>query len=90
MSYRTQALLAQDQNIIQRITACASTQGIRDPQQWAWSRAWEFSAEPGWDDAYSYALNVGKTEPGNEEGVITDGMILASVQALRATEAPTS
>lgn len=81
MSYRTQALLASDVNLIARVTACAATQNVEGPLRWAWEHNWKLSSEPGWDAAYSYALNVGTVDPGNAEGVITDGMILSSVQA---------
>ena len=91
MSYRTQALLAVDEHIIDRVTACASTQGRQAPQRFAYEHAWKLSAEPGWDAAYAYALNAGTVDPGNAESVITDGMILSAVQAIIAAEAaPTS
>ena len=86
MSYRTQALLANDTHVIDRVTACAATQGIDSPQRWAWDHAWALSSEPGWDAAYAYGINAGKPAPGNDEGVITDGMILASVQAFLNAE----
>ncbi|WP_157992984.1 hypothetical protein [Leucobacter luti] len=41
------------------------------------------SAQPGWDAAYASALAAGNEEPGADPGVITDGMILAAVRALR-------
>lgn len=86
MSYRTQAALARDQHIVERVTACAATQEIPNPSQWAWSHQWTFSAQPGWDAAYAYAVNTGVVDPGNSESVITDGMILSAVQAVRADE----
>lgn len=86
MSYLTQAKLAADQTIILRTTACAVSEGIRDPGFWAQQKAWQLSAQPNWDSAYASALAVKNPMPGADEGVITDGMILAAVQALRAEE----
>lgn len=83
VSYATQALLAQDIDMRFRIAACAATQGVADtPLYWADAHAWQLAAAPGWDDAYAYALNLGNPRPGNDGGVITDGMILAAVQPL--------
>lgn len=80
MSYRTQAILAQDFHLQQRIQACAATQGILNAPEWAATHMWALSAAPGWDAAYTSALAAGLEEPGNEEAVITDGMILSAVQ----------
>ena len=40
------------------------------------------AASPGFADAYEYALNTDVERPGNDPAVITDGQILAAVQAL--------
>lgn len=86
MSYYTQALLAQDQDIILRCTAAAAREGIPDPAYWAQTRLWQLSAQPGWDDAYASALASKVENPGRDEGVITDHMILSAVQALKLPE----
>lgn len=83
MSYLIQSSLANDQTIMLRVTACAASQGIADPSFWAQSHMWQLSAEPGWVDVYKYAVDSGDTEPGANEGAVTDGMILAAVQALQ-------
>jgi hypothetical protein len=80
-------MLAGDTHIIARVTACASTQGCTEPLRFAWEHAWKLSAEPGWDAAYAYAISANVPDPGNDEGCITDGMILSAVQALLAAEA---
>lgn len=80
--------MANDLHIVDRVTACASTQGITDPQRFAWEHSWKLSASPGWDAAYSYAITANVPNPGNDEGCITDGMILSAVQALIAAETP--
>jgi hypothetical protein len=87
MSYKTQALLAKDDQLLARATACAATEGIFEPAQWAYAHRWQLSAEPGWDAAYSYAVTANVPNPGNDEGCITDGMILTSVQAMVNAEA---
>lgn len=87
MSYKTQALLAKDEKLLDRVTACAATEDIFEPAQWAYAHRWQLSAEPGWDAAYAYAINAAIPNPGNDEGVITDGMILSSVQAMVTAEA---
>lgn len=82
MSYLMQAKLAGDQTILARVTACAATEGVTDPQGWAYQRQWELSAQPGWVDAYASAVASGDSEPGANEAAITDGMILSAVQSI--------
>jgi hypothetical protein len=83
MSYKTQAKLADDLEIRARITACVATEGEKEPQRWVTENKWLLSAQPGWDAAYAYAITAGNNHPGDDEGVITDGMILSAVQAIR-------
>ena len=87
MSFRTQATLADDYFLQRRIAACAALEGIPHPMEWTQERAWTLSAQPGWDAAYETAVQVGNTAPGSMETVITDGMILAAVQALKSSNA---
>lgn len=82
MSYNTQAALAVDPDIRNRVAACAATQGMPSPVQWADTYLWRLSGSPGWDDAYAYAVASDNARPGYDEAVITDGMILAAVQAV--------
>lgn len=83
LSYLSQAKLAADQTIILRVTACAVSEGVSDPGYWAQAHAWQFSAQPGWSEAYA---DSSKEEPGADEDAITDQMILSAVQSLRAAE----
>ena len=46
------------------------------------SLRWEVSAKSDIEAAYASALAAGNENPGGDEGVITDGMILAAVQSL--------
>lgn len=82
MSYSTQAKMARDQQLLDRVTACAATQNIQEPTTWAYSKQWALSAEPGWDDAYAYALQNDNRSPGEDPAVISDGMILSAVQSM--------
>lgn len=84
MSYYAQSRLAKDETLFDRVAACAASEQIPNPQGWAWSLVWQFSAQPGWADAYSYAIATGVENPGREESVISDGQILAAVQALNS------
>lgn len=84
MSYWTQAVIAADQDLLLRATACTAREGIANPQGWAYAFAWELSAQPGWVEAYASAIAGSVEMPGRDESVITDGMILAAVQALSA------
>lgn len=83
MSFRNQANLSDDYHLHRRITACAAKEGIPNPEAWVRERVWMLSAQPGWSAAYASAAVGGNTTPGNSEDVITDGMILAAVQAIK-------
>lgn len=76
--------MARDNALLLRIAACAATQAVENPERWAWDQSWAFSAQPGWDAAYTYALNSGNESPGDDEGVITDAMILSACQAIHS------
>lgn len=82
MSYLVQSDLAEDAYLTRRIAACAATQRITNPEAWAREHRWELSSQPGWVDAYKYAIDSGDEEPGANEGAVTDGMILSAVQLL--------
>jgi hypothetical protein len=85
MSYSTQAKLARDQDVLERVTACAASLGIKNPTEWVWSIQWVWSAQAGWDQAYSDALTAGKSQPGLDEDIITDEMILIAVNGVLAS-----
>ena len=90
MSYSTQARLAQDTDLLERVAACAATQNIHPPVSWAYDRQWQLSAQPGWDAAYAYAIAANVEFPGAQGTVITDAMILSGVQAIVNAEATPS
>lgn len=83
MSYSTLALMAKDADFQDRITACVATQGIRDAERWATDNRWAIAGQPGFDEAYSYALNIGTiAAPGRDVSVISDTQLLSAVQLL--------
>ena len=84
MSYNTMYQMAADQSLRNRVAACAAQEGIPNPESWAQQNSLVWAGAPGWDEAYWYALNTGNESPGGDEGVITDAMILAQVQAMTA------
>lgn len=85
MSYNTVSAMAYDGHLLQRVTACAALEETPSPVQWASERGWQFAAQPGWAAAYASAIATGTTDPGKDEAVITDAMILSAVQSLRST-----
>jgi hypothetical protein len=62
------------------------TSPANDPLSWVGRNRYVWAASPGWGEAWTYALNTHSDEPdydpAKDEGVITDGMILSTVQAL--------
>lgn len=95
MSYLIQAEVAEDGSLWRRATACAASEGVNSPGEWASEHRWALSAQPGWVAAFASAAAARAAwtpeseterppEPGANEAAITDGMILAAVQALVA------
>ena len=84
MSYNSIADVAHSSTLRERIAACAADEGITDPHptEWADHHQWRLAASPGWGDAWAYALASDTADPGADEGVINDSMILAAVQAI--------
>lgn len=82
MSYANIVSAARSQSLIDRVTACAAQQHLGMPERWAKDNAWQVAAQPGWGDAWASAVASGIEDPGADEGVITDPMILSAVQTL--------
>lgn len=85
MAYSDIALLSADFDFISRTRACASTEGVADPVQWASDHQWQMAGTPGFGEKYASALAANVPRPGNDPSVISDGDILAAVQALEAS-----
>lgn len=91
MSYLTQSEIAANPAMLARVAQCAAQQGEENPDGWANTNRREWAAAPGWDAAWesagvSHPPVEGEPpyDPGVDEGVITDGMILSQVQSMRA------
>ena len=82
MSYAGIHAMQANPSLRARITACA----VQEGKTWAQISAPEFfyklAASPGWAAAWASAEAGSVPDPGADPGVITDGMILAAVQAL--------
>lgn len=86
MSYFDIATLGADTDFQARVAACYAIEtlvgeGIH-PGQWAIDHSWDMAAQPGFGDAYAYALASDNLTPGRDPAVITDAQILAAVQNL--------
>jgi hypothetical protein len=59
-------------------------------QEWVNQYKYVWASSPSWGEAWTYALETHTDdpdyEPGQDEAVITDGMILSTVQALAGPE----
>jgi hypothetical protein len=88
MSYFDVNLLANNQDFMNRSVACAATEQIPDPFNWALAHRFEIAAAPGFGADYASALAADPPVqfPGRDESVISDGELLGSVQAVRAAE----
>jgi hypothetical protein len=89
MSYRTVADMAENFALNRRLTAGAAKENIDEPQAWVQVYRWELASQPGWDAAWDSAVAGGVNDPGTDEAVITDAMILSGVQAVYAANPPT-
>lgn len=86
MSYSSIRDIATDGSLMGRITAAAASEGIENPDSWVAARMWKFAAQPTWGDKWSYASDSWQVNANPDYGirtdVISDGDILAAVQAL--------
>lgn len=83
MSYLTQSEIAFNESMSNRVTQGAVTEGR--PEQWAYNTRRQWASAPGWDDAWESARVAHPEEdydPGADEAVITDGMILSQIQSM--------
>ena len=76
--------LRMDEAIKRRVIACAALEGQFQPGQWWETNGWQVVARTDWANAWAYAVATGNTGPGGDPAVVTDGMILAAVQAVRS------
>ena len=86
MSYLTQAEIANNGSMNNRVAQAATEEGKGDGDAWAAQNRRAWAAAPGWDDAWesSRASHPDEPEydPGADEAVVTDGMILSQIQSM--------
>lgn len=82
MAYSDIALLSSDSDFIMRVSACAATESIAEPNRWAMDHQWQMAAVPTFGEKYAYAIATGVARPGNDQSVIGDGEILSAVQSM--------
>jgi hypothetical protein len=85
MSYLNIAEITQSESLRQRLHAAAAEEGKGapdGPEVWVASHIWQIASSPGWGAAWGSALAGGVTDPGMNEAVISDAMILAVVQPM--------
>ena len=98
MAYLDQSEIAANNAMLQRVSQCAAEQGETAPDDWANINRRIWAAAPGWAAAWAYAQathppdpdkpDAPAYDPGADETVITDDMILSQVQAMREQAAP--
>ena len=86
MSYSTITQCVNDQAFTARVTACIAQEQLAKgevPSPWGFtsSFAWAVASASDVEAAYASALAAQNPNPGGDESVITDSMILAHVQA---------
>lgn len=84
MSYMTLAKMVRDPDLIERITACAASLRLENPDSVARANMWEFVITEGWAAKFAASTN---SKPGSDEKAITDEMILSAVQKSTQEEA---
>jgi hypothetical protein len=86
MAYYDVYRLRSDVDFMARVAACYAIErqlGVGlDPGEWSQVHAWEMAAQPGFGDAYAYAIASDNETPGRDPAVVTDEQILAAVQAI--------
>lgn len=92
MTYLTQNEIANSRGMLDRVAQAAAQEDVSsDPDRWTYENRRDWAAAPGWDAAWeSYKVahppvgGEAPLDPGLDEGVITDGMILSQVQAMES------
>jgi hypothetical protein len=89
MAYSDIAAITMDSDFRLRVAACVAEQQQAgetydpiDPLVWADANRWAMAGAPGFGNAYASAVAAGVSRPGNDPAVISDGQILAQVQAV--------
>jgi hypothetical protein len=92
MTYKAVADIVESPSLLRREHAALAKEGIDPPEQWQYVHRWELASSPGWDAAWDSALAAHPDDPdydpGDDPGVITDGMILSAIQGIIQAEKP--
>lgn len=88
MSYATIYQCANDQALQNRVTAACAQEGASFAPSAMTNIIWDVAAASDIEAAYASALAAGNPNPGGDESVITDGMILSATQAALAELPP--
>lgn len=81
MSYNTIYKCAYDQPFRNRVSSCVAQEGSASPELVMGQLIWPIASRTDIEAAYASALAAGNPNPGGDEAVITDQMILSAVQA---------
>ena len=84
MTYWDVANLSDDPDFRARCTAALATEQHPTPEQQAYAWRWQYAGQPGFGDAYAYAVQTGVQNPGRDPAVITDAQILSATGVLMA------
>lgn len=88
MTYLVQSRIAENYAMLDRVAQCATQEDGVDGEAWTQTNRRAWAAAPGWDAAWASALashdDDTTYDPGADEAVITDEMILAQVQLMTA------
>jgi len=84
MSYSTINICAADEAFRGRLTAALADEGETNPQAHVYDVLWFVCSRDDIEAAYASALAAGNENPGGDESVISDQMILSAVQAAPA------
>lgn len=85
MSYNDIADMVESGRLTRRIVSCAWQENAADPGVWVYSNIGHLVSHTDWETAWASARVADNTDPGGDESVITDAMILSSVQAQLGT-----
>jgi hypothetical protein len=81
--YSTIAAMAYDSALFNRcVAAAAEEQKTKPYESWVADNRWDLASSPGWWEAWESAVASGNPSPGDDPTVITDEMILASIQPM--------
>jgi len=81
VSYNTINRCANDTVFQGRVTAAAAAEGAAQPVPVMYNLIWPVSSTSDIEAAYASAIAGNNPNPGGDESVITDQMILSAVQA---------